>query len=55
MESLMEFKEWLERQGCTVEVTQEEEGNGYVVLEVHLPYGNGVPGSDRSYSITVVV
>lgn len=35
----MDFKDWLERQGCTVEVTQEEDGNGYFCLDVRIPEG----------------
>jgi hypothetical protein len=33
----MSFKAWLESQGCTVEVTQEDDGSGYICLEVITP------------------
>lgn len=35
----MDFKEWLELQGCVVEVTQEDDGSGYEVLQVTTPLG----------------
>lgn len=35
----MDFKEWLELQGCVIEVTQEDDGSGYYVLEVTTPIG----------------
>lgn len=35
----MDFKEWLELQGCVVEVTQEDDGSGYTLLEVTTPVG----------------
>ena len=34
---MMDFKNWLESQGCSVEVTQEDDGSGYVCLEVTIP------------------
>jgi hypothetical protein len=36
----MTFQQWLESQGCTVEVTQDDDGSGYVVLDVITPDGN---------------
>lgn len=35
----MDFKRWLESQGCTVEVTQDDDGGGYVCLLVTDPAG----------------
>jgi hypothetical protein len=35
----MDFKEWLEFMGCRVEVTQEDDGSGYICLEVTTPSG----------------
>lgn len=35
----MDFKEWLELQGCVVEITQEDDGSGYSQYEVHTPLG----------------
>ena len=52
----MEFKEWLENQGCQVEVTQEEEGNGYVVIEIRIPLWQAEVGSSvmsEPYEVTV--
>lgn len=33
------FAEWLRLQGCVVEVTQEDDGSGYEVLQVTTPTG----------------
>lgn len=35
----MTFREFLERNGCTVDVTQENDGSGYVCYDVTLPDG----------------
>ena len=35
----MIFKEWLESQGCKVEISQEDDGSGYVCIEVTTPDG----------------
>lgn len=35
----MEFAQWLISMGCEVSVTQEDDGSGYVVLEVRTPDG----------------
>lgn len=35
----MTFKNWLESQRCTVEVTQEDDGSGYICLQVRTPEG----------------
>ncbi len=35
----MEFKEWLEAVGCHVEITQEDDGSGYICIEVITPIG----------------
>ncbi len=37
----MIFKDWLEQHGCQVEVTQEDDGSGYVCLSVELPAEDG--------------
>ena len=42
----MSFMTWLQLQGCTVEVTQDDDGSGYVCLEIILPDG-------ARYDITV--
>lgn len=33
----MNFIEWLQLQGCTVEITQEDDGSGYQVIEISPP------------------
>jgi hypothetical protein len=33
----VEFKEWLESQGCDVVLTQEDDGSGYYCLDVTTP------------------
>ena len=39
----MDFKEWLEAQGCQVKVIQEDDGSGFDVLEVTIPEPDSVP------------
>jgi hypothetical protein len=39
MMGIEEFKAWLVEQGCQVDVTQEEGGNGYEVMDVTVPDG----------------
>jgi len=43
------FEDWLRRQGCEVEITQEEEGNGYYCMKVT------TPGEELTYDVTVTV
>jgi hypothetical protein len=43
----MDFKTWLEQQGCIVTVEQEDDGSGYTVLEVI------TPGYGQTYRISV--
>jgi hypothetical protein len=31
------FQSWLEQQGCRVEITQENDGGGYVCMDVTTP------------------
>jgi hypothetical protein len=40
------FIAWLREQGCTVEVTQPDDGGGYVVMDVETPDG-------AAYDLTV--
>jgi len=42
----MRFKDWLESVGCSVEVTQPDDGGGYVCLAVRTPDGS-------EYDVTV--
>jgi len=42
MSRLEEFINFMETHGCSVEVTQEDDGGGYTVLEVVLPNGGAV-------------
>ena len=42
----MDFKDWLEKQGCKVEITQEDGGSGYVCLYILTPDG-------RHFNLTV--
>lgn len=35
----MTFIDWLEDQGCSVEITQEDDGSGYVYLDVETSEG----------------
>lgn len=49
----MEFAHWLEQHGCTVEVTQEDDGGGYVCLEVTLPHdGSLAPPTKVDVTVT---
>lgn len=43
----MKFSEWLEQQGCFVQITQEDDGSGYETMEV-TPLD-----SNDTYDITV--
>lgn len=36
----MTFKQWLEAQGCFVQVVQEDNGSGYEAMEVTPPDSN---------------
>lgn len=52
----MDFKDWLEQHGCMVEIAQEDDGSGYVVLEVSIPaYKAEVGSSAYGEPITVSV
>jgi hypothetical protein len=35
----MEFVQWLELQGCHVEITQADDGSGYFCADVTMPDG----------------
>ena len=50
----MEFKEWLESKGCQAEVTQDDDGSGYICLEVTLPSEDGLnPGVRVDVTVSV--
>ena len=54
----MEFVEWLKEQGCAVEVTQEDDGGGYFVIEVSYPIWKADIGSSvmsEPLDVTVTV
>jgi hypothetical protein len=36
---VMGFVQWLELQGCHVEITQADDGSGYIVTDVTMPDG----------------
>lgn len=38
----MDFKTWLELQGCVIEVTQEDDGSGYECWTVTTPDGTEI-------------
>jgi hypothetical protein len=51
----MKFKKWLEEQGCTVEIVQEDDGGGYYCIEVWTPEMRpaDVLGGDPGVNLTV--
>ena len=35
----LDFADWLSRQGCQVTITQDDDGSGYICLDVTTPDG----------------
>lgn len=48
----MDFVEWLKAMGCHVTVTQEDDGSGYIYIEVITPAGP-LDGEEKAYKISV--
>jgi hypothetical protein len=50
----VDFREWLEGQGCQVEVTQGDDGGGYEVWEVRVPVWQADQGSSAMSDVVTM-